>query len=436
MRDRLPTDWVADQISRLERTDGDIDALVARLAHIRTWTYVAYRSDWLDSSSHWQERARAVEDRLSDALHERLTQRFIDRRTQALLKSLQSGAPLAAVEKDGAILVDGHPIGRIEGLRYELEPGREDAERRVLGAAARRVLGPEIQRRARALIAAPDEAFALDAQGRILWQAGGQPAPIGRLLPGPAPLVPRLELALADSLSGQAREAVRRRVARWLDGYLATLTLPLRRLQAAAGLEGAGRGLCFLLVEGLGNLRTADARSLLKTLSAADRARLGRLGVRFGVRQIYLPAMLKPRVIELRARLWATHRRVPGLAAPPQGAVAFATDGGQPKGFAEAIGFEQLGGSCLRLDIVERLAAKLRALAREGSFALEPDLMAMSGLGNEQLALVVEALGYQRDGDRYVRGKVGHRPSLPRRRGKAEPSASPFAALRKMLVHQ
>ncbi len=434
LRDRLPTDWVADQISRLERTDGDIDALITRLAHIRTWTYVAYRSDWLDSSSHWQERARAVEDQLSDALHERLTQRFIDRRTQALLKSLQSGAPLAAIEEDGAILVDGHPIGRIEGLRYELEPGREDAERRALGAAARRVLGPEIGRRARALIAADDDAFALDPQGRILWQAGAQPAPIGRLLPGPAPLVPRLELALADSLSSQAREAVRRRVARWLDAHLATLTLPLRRLQAAAGLEGAGRGLCFLLVEGLGNVRAQEARSLLKTLSAADRARLGRLGVRFGVRQIYLPAMLKPRVVELRARLWATHRRAPGLAAPPAGAVAFSADAGQPKGFAEAIGFDALGGSCVRIDIAERLAARLRALAREGPFALGPDLMAMTGLAGDQLAAVAEALGFERQGERYVRAKARRRPSPSRPRRKSEPGTSPFAALRQMLV--
>jgi ATP-dependent RNA helicase SUPV3L1/SUV3 len=433
LRDRLPTDWVADQIARLERTDGDIDALITRLAHIRTWTYVAYRSDWLDSSSHWQERARAVEDKLSDALHERLTQRFIDRRTQALLKSLQSGAPLAAIEEDGAILVDGHPIGRIEGLRYELEPGREDAERRALGAAARRVLGPEIQRRARALIAAPDDAFALDPQGRILWPARGQPAPIGRLLPGPTPLVPRVELLLADSLSGPAREAIRRRVARWLDAHLAALTLPLRRLQAAE-LDGAGRGLCFLLVEGLGNARTAEARSLLNTLSPPDRARLGRLGVRFGVRQIYLPAMLKPRAIELRARLWATHRRATDLAAPPPGAVAFAADPDQPKGFAEAIGFEPLGASCLRIDIVERLAARLRGLARQGPFALQPDLMAMTGLPGEQLAAVVVALGFERDGDRYLRGPSGRRPSAPRRRGRAESTTSPFAALRQMLA--
>ena len=149
LRDRLPTDWVADQIARLERTDGDIDALITRLAHIRTWTYVAYRADWLDDSGHWQERARAVEDKLSDALHERLTQRFIDRRTQALLKSLQSGAPLAAIEKDGAILVDGHPIGRIEGLRYgssraaRMPSGGRWVPRRAASSAPRSSAAPK-----------------------------------------------------------------------------------------------------------------------------------------------------------------------------------------------------------------------------------------------------------------------------------------------------
>ena len=176
-------------------------------------------------------------------------------------------------------------------------------------------------------------------------------------------------------------------------------------------------------------------RPLLKTLSAADRARLGRLGVRFGVRQIYLPMMLKPRAIELRALLWATHRRAPGLAAPPPGAVAFVADSAQPRGFAEAIGFEQLGTSCLRLDIAERLAARLRTLARGGPFALEPDLMALTGLAGERLAGVVEALGFQREGDHWRRGKEGRRSDAPRRRATAEPSTSPFAALRQMLVN-
>ena len=174
---RLPTDWVADQVARLERTVGDIDALIARLAHIRTWTYVAHHADWLRDAAHWQERTRAVEDALSDALHDRLTQRFVDRRTQALLKGLQNGEQLAAVEDDGAILVDGQVVGRLEGLRYVLEPGTADAERRALSTAARRVLVPELRRRAKLLIGAPDDAFALAERGVIPGAAAGPRAP-------------------------------------------------------------------------------------------------------------------------------------------------------------------------------------------------------------------------------------------------------------------
>ena len=167
---RLPTDWVADQVARLDRTDGDIDALVARLAHIRTWTYIAHRADWLRDAAHWQERTRAVEDGLTDALHERLTQRFVDRRTQMLLKGLQNGEQLAAVEDDGAILVDGQVVGRLDGLCYRLERGAADAERRALSSAARRVLAPELKRRTKALIGAPDAAFALAERGLITWR--------------------------------------------------------------------------------------------------------------------------------------------------------------------------------------------------------------------------------------------------------------------------
>jgi ATP-dependent RNA helicase SUPV3L1/SUV3 len=427
---RLPTDWVADQVARLERTVGDIDALIARLAHIRTWTYVAYHADWLRDAAHWQERTRAVEDALSDALHDRLTQRFIDRRTQALLKGLQSGAQLAAVEDDGTILLEGHAVGRVEGLRYVLEPGTADAEARALGTAARRVLVPELKRRAKLLIGASDEPFALAEPGVILWRSGGpaSAAPVGRLLPGATALAPRLEPLLADSLSGPARAAVRQRLALWLDAHLAALTRPLRRLQAA-GLEGPGRGLAFLLVEGLGNVRTPAARAVLNALGAADRARLTRLGLRFGVRHVYLPAMLKPRAIELRARLWSIHHRVPGLAAPATERPAFAASD-LPPGFAEAIGYEAFGATCLRVDIVERLAARLRALARAGPFALPPELTALTGLSAADLTPVVEALGYGRNGDERYQRRRSRSPQGARRASQARPSASPFAALR------
>ncbi len=432
-RRELPTDWVADQVVRLERTDGDIDSLITRLAHIRTWTYVAYHADWLRDARHWQERTRAVEDQLSDALHDRLTQRFVDRRTQALLRGLQSDEQLATIEDDGAILVEGRPVGRLEGLRYVLEPGAADAERRALISAARRAIVPEIRRRAKALIAAPDDAFALADRGIIQWRDEAlAPVAVGRLRPGPTPLAPRLELLVADSLSGPAREAGRQRLARWLDAHLAALMRPLRQLQAAE-LDGPGRGLAFLLVEGLGNLRTSGAaRPILKALGAADRARLTRLGVRFGVRHVYLPAMLKPGVIELRARLWATHHRHADVAALQPGHVALQLDTTLRTGLAEAIGFEAFGPIGLRVDVVERLAARLRALARHGPLDLPAEALALTGLGATELAPVVEALGFGRDGDgRYIRRKARARRAPARRVG-SDSGGSPFAALGRM----
>ena len=434
---RLPADWVADQIARLEGIDGDIDALTTRLAHIRTWTYMTHRADWLEDPDHWQNRAREVEDRLSDALHERLTQRFVDRRTQILLKSLQEGGPLGAVAGDGAVLIEGQAVGRIEGLQPVLEQNQRstpDIERRAMNAAARRVIAPELVARAKALVAAEDKAFSLDNRGRILWRIEDTPQPpaaVGRLLPGAAALSPRLEALAGEQLSGDAREAVRRRLSIWLDGHLQRLTACLRDLQAAE-LKGAGRGIAFLLVEGLGNIEVSAVDAQLKSLQAADRKTLSKLGVRFGVRHIYMPAMLKGLAVELRARLWSVQAARFDIGAPEPGRVSLAVKD-LPDGYAGATGFEKLGRHALRIDIVERLAADLRRRAREHhTFELDPSIMAMTGLGADDLADVVQALGFPADRDgRFRRGrKKGRRRAKVERREIEMAAASPFAALR------
>ena len=64
----FPEDWFARHISELDRVDGDLDTLSARIAQVRTWTFIANRPDWLRDPEHWQGVARQVEDTLSDAL--------------------------------------------------------------------------------------------------------------------------------------------------------------------------------------------------------------------------------------------------------------------------------------------------------------------------------------------------------------------------------
>ena len=110
---RLPEDWVGRQIDRLNVTTGDIDTLTNRIAFIRTWTYISHRADWLDDAVHWQERTREIEDRLSDALHDRLTQRFVDRRAAMIERRRKDGGELlSAVTAANVVIVEGERIGR------------------------------------------------------------------------------------------------------------------------------------------------------------------------------------------------------------------------------------------------------------------------------------------------------------------------------------
>ncbi|WGF87546.1 helicase-related protein [Marinivivus vitaminiproducens] len=439
-RGRLPVDWVADKITRLDRVDGDIDTLTARLAHVRTWTYVSHRERWLDDAAHWQERAQAVEDRLSDALHERLTQRFVDRRTSALLRSIHERKELmAAVTRGGEVLIDGHGVGHMAGLDFIVDTSADTAERRLLQSAARRVLGPEVSKRAAQLVQDGDDAFGLDGDLTLNWRGHA----IARLVRGSALLSPRVAVADNAHLDGKSRAMVEARLQAWVGHYLDACLRPLLALRDAR-VGGAGRGLAFRLTECLGNVATEEVRELVDALSPADRRHLSRIGVRFGVHNVYLPATLKPNALQARAHLWRLHRRGIGNDAPADRVVLERQRGLEDADYV-AIGFEPFRTRALRVDVLERLAARLRERCRsDGSFVIDAELGAASGLAVETLAEVVHGLGYRRQrGDVLPDGPVRYirpsRRSARRRRSVARtanrPSSdSPFAVLRELRL--
>ncbi len=386
--ERLPADWVASQVGRLDRLDGDIDSLMARIAHIRTWTYIAHRPDWLAGAVQWQERARAIEDKLSDALHDRITQRFVDRRSAFLVKRLAAEeALLASVSQAGEVKVEGHYVGRLEGFRFIPDPTAAGGEAKTLLAAANRVLRGEIAQRARQLAAADDSTFALGEEGSLTWRGGL----VGRLLPGDAPLNPRVEALPGEFLEGDLREGVRRRLAAFLGTALARGLEPLFRARTAE-LSGAARGLVFQLGEALGSLPAAAAATQRRALTPSDRHALARLGVRLGTDTIYIEALLKPRPARLRALLWAVAERAPVPAVP---ATAGPRDAAVPEAAYAAMGWRVLGSRVLRVDRAERLAATLRRLARQGPFAATPALAQLAGAALEELPAMLAALGYR-----------------------------------------
>ncbi|MDT7933595.1 MAG: helicase-related protein [Sphingomonadaceae bacterium] len=413
----LPTDWIAAEVARIENVAGDIGQLSDRIAAARTWTYIAHRSDWLADPEHWAKRTRSVEDRLSDALHKGLTQRFVDRRTAVLLRDLKAraGDLTIRVDDDGAVLVEGESIGVLQGFRFIPDPSAKAGETRLLLAAAERRLGAEIARRAKAAAADSDAAFTLEFSGRVPPRVFWRGAKIAKLGPGRDPLRPKLLLDRGlEGAAPELRAAVAERIERWIAAENARLLGPLVELaqlagdgRAPAGVSPAARGLVHQLVAGLGCIPRERVAPLTAALSKPDRAKLSAAGVRVGATHIFAPALLRPAPTRLRLALWAAHRETGDCPAPPPpGRVALEIDPAAPPGFYEVAGYWPIGPQAVRVDMVERLARAMHG-AREGQAAFAPDDRWVQSVGasREGFSRLMRALGYREQA--LAEGKPG-----------------------------
>jgi len=361
--ERLPEDWIDGHIKRLERYDGDIDTLMARIAHVRTWTYISHRPDWIQRAAHWQERARAIEDKLSDVLHQRLTQRFVDRRAALLVRRLRDeGEMTSSVAAAGEVSVEGEHLGRIEGFRFVPDTAEGHADQKAVLSAALRALRQDLPARLQAFANSPDGELVFDGQLRVCWGGG----PVARLLPSGDVLAPKIEALPSDLLDGPAREDVRKRAATWVETRIRLSLSELMDARATAELPAGARGIVFQLCESLGVLPRRPIEQQLTQLGEEDRKALAKLGVRVGVYSLYFPSMLKPVPIRLRAGLWMVARNrdtIPPL--PIEGRTSMDLPPGAERDFYAAIGYLPLGGHAIRADMVERLAAMARHAVRD-----------------------------------------------------------------------
>ncbi|MDA7427164.1 helicase-related protein [Primorskyibacter aestuariivivens] len=399
---RVPDDWLARQVRRIDRIDGDIDTLSKRLAYIRTWTYVAQRKGWVGDESHWRGETRAVEDRLSDALHARLTQRFVDRRTSVLMRRLkQKEALLAEVNDNGEVTVEGEFVGRLEGFRFRQDKDASGQEAKTLKAASLQALAPHFHLRADRFYNAPDTEIDFTEQGGLMW---GDQA-VGKLVKGSEPLKPEIKAFVDDEAGPDVAQKVQRRLQHFIDRKIATAFEPLIGLQKDETLTGLARGFAFQMVEALGVLPRAQVADEVKALDQDARGALRKHGIRFGQFTIFMPLLLKPAPTRLRLVLWSLAQGLDVFPeAPPPGLVTVPSDEGAPEGADIMSGYRKAGARAIRIDMLERLADMVRAEDTRAGFEAKPDMLSITGMTLEQFADLMQGLGYK--AERGEREKV------------------------------
>ena len=435
-RGAVNEDFMAEQVRRADRTDGEIDTLSARIAQIRTWTYVSNRPGWLADPTHWQEKTREIEDRLSDALHDRLTKRFVDRRTSVLMRRLRENAMLEAeISVNGDVFVEGHHVGQLAGFRFTPVAGTEGPDAKAIQGAAQKALSLEFEARAARLHASGNGDLALGSDGTVRWLGD----PVARLTSGDNIMKPRVIILADEQLTGNARDHAVARIERYVNHQIATVLKPLDDISRAEDLQGLAKGLAFQIVENLGVLFRRDVADDVKSLDQDARASMRRYGIRFGAYHVFLPALLKPAPAELVTLLWALKNDglgkpgygdlIPVLAA---GRTSVVTDPAFERTFYKLAGFRFLGKRAVRIDILERLADLIRPLLQwkpgtqprpEGAydgrrFTTTTAMLSILGATLDDMEEILKGLGYRADqvtaeqAAAFLAGQSGDAPAL------------------------
>jgi ATP-dependent RNA helicase SUPV3L1/SUV3 len=423
---KLDNEWIKSQIIRLDRYDGEIDTLLNRISNIRTWTFITNRSNWLDETEYWQNQAKTIEDKLSDELHERLTQRFVDKKIVILNKTLKEYHNLEAIVRiDGKVLVEGEEVGTLNG--FDFVPTLSNGENAApILTAARKTLPKEIGRRVKELLMSDNAAFKFGNDGTILWQNNV----VASLVNGENVYSPKININSTELLSDEQIKQIQLRIIEAVEGNIRNILLEAITLKSPSfekvlkinndqsqneekisetdkasniNLSGKSLGIAYEVYEGLGSAKTSNLSMSINTLSDNEKTHLAKLGLRLGVETIYLPNLLKPSAINLRALLWSVfHQNFPDHGTPPDGRVSVVMAPGSNYDFYRAIGFVPLGDLALRADIAERLSALIRVEARSGKFRINDAMLSIAGATKIQMEKILYDLNYI---------KVGEEPS-------------------------
>ena len=392
---KITNQYMKAQLSNLDKLEGNVDSISNRIANVRTWSYVANKSNWVENQDYWIERTKYLEDKLSDRLHEELTKSFIDKRASVLAKGLKQDITFETkIIENERVLINDQFIGTLKGLKMDLDLkiGALDADIKSLKKAARQNVAPEILKRINLILKCND--FELNEDFKIYWNK----YPIAKLCPGKDYLNPEIELIIDDMIEFTEQKDLKDYLVKWLSNKITIELDSLFKLKSIKESNSQVRALSYQLYENYGVVKREKVGSLIKKLTQEDRKSLRDIGVKFGRYHIFLFKLFKPKQVSLRVLLWKNFKQINLRLQPPTFGLNFTDDPKfENKDFMLLCGFEKFDRFFVRIDILERLFIHIikNNLENNQEVKLVPEMLNLLGCNKENFVKLIKNMNYK-----------------------------------------
>ena len=392
---KIRNKYMKQQLSFLDKLDGNVDSVSNRIANVRTWSYVANKNGWVENQDYWVERTKLLEDKLSDRLHEELTKTFIDKRASVLSRGLKQDITFdTKIIENEKVMIDDQFIGKLKGLKLELDLkiGTLDTDIKSLKKAARQSIGPELNKRISQIL--NTGLLEIKDDFKIYWQK----FPIAKLVPGKDYLEPELSLIIDDMVEIDERKRLQNYLSKWIKEKINDVLKSLIDLKNLKETNSSIRALAFQLYENNGVLKRDKVSEYLKKLGQDERKILRKLGVKFGRYHVFLFKLLKPESVSLRILLWKNYHQKSFNLKPPTFGLNFLEDKDyKNKNFMLLCGFENFDKYFVRIDILERLFVQIINTNpdNKAKIKLVPEMLNLLGCSKNNFIKLIKKMSYK-----------------------------------------
>lgn len=404
LNNKLSDEWLNSHIKSFDKYYGDINSLMMRLSGIRTWTYVSQKEKWLDNPVLWQKKTHEIEDKLSDALHNSLTERFVEKTSSKLrIKYKDKKDILSGINDNGDVTVEGEYFGKIHGFKLIIEKSYSEQYLKQIRPAISKSIELEMKKKSLKILSSEFDAFTLNSDLFIYFND----EKIAGLKPGNNPLNPKISIICDEYLDSNIKKKIENKFLEWIQNYIKLNLREILSLENTDNLSPGAKGIAFRLLEELGLIRRNKIENEIKILDQKSRQELRKMGVKIGKFSIFFPATVKPKATELLISLWINYSeknynqndiKLIRENLPKPGITSCALNQNISHEIYKVLGYLVIGKMVIRADIIERLDKiiynEIDKDKKDKSFLVTDEMISLLGCSRENMKLIIKDLGF------------------------------------------